>query len=134
MPLLDLSNATKLKDVEFQLYELKVGWINTALHTATSKSLYQITLCFPNSSLLDIIPNLIKEGSCLEWQDLDHLLVQLWTIHSVCPVFTYEKMEGWIGSGVLVPKLLPELTSRGIVDAPEHRQRSEQESCWDTVF
>ena len=64
--------------------------------------------------------DLIDEATRLEWQDLDHLLVRLWTTLSILPVFTYEKRGGGTGSGLLVPELLPELVKKGIVDVSDY--------------
>ena len=109
MPLsLDLSKAAKLKDAEFRLREPIVGWINATLQTARSKNLRQITIHIPAIFLRSV-----DETTRLEWQDFDHLLVRLWTTRSIRPVFTYEKKGAGTGPGELVPKLLPELVSRG---------------------
>ena len=110
-PSFDLFKATKLKDVKFQLRESKVKWVTTALQTIGSKNLQQITINFINH-LRFIFPGPIDETTRLEWKDLDHLLLRLWTTHSIRPVFGYNQ-EGGTGSGVLGPKLMPELASRG---------------------
>ena len=65
----------------------------------------------------------VDEATRQEWQELDHLLVHLWTTCSICPVFTYEKTVGLTASRVLVPELLPEPTRMG----SEYFQRSEHE-------
>ena len=112
-PSINLSEATELKDVEFRLREPNIGWINATLQTARSKNLQQITIHF-FSPLPHIFPGPINETTRWEWQDLDHLLVRLWTTFSIRLVFVYtQKKEGGTGSGVPVPKLLPELASRG---------------------
>jgi hypothetical protein len=111
MPLsLDLSKATKLKDVAFQLRESYINWINATLQTARSKSLRHIIIHIPAA-----FRGSIDETTRLEWQDLDHLLVRLWTTRSIRPVFTYEK-GAETSFRALVPKLLPELMSRGVID------------------
>ena len=115
-PSLDLSKATKLKDIEFRLYTPGVGWINRTLQTAESKKLRQITIHSPMASISNVLDLPITEMARLEWQNLDHLLLQLWTTRSIRPVFTYGKRKGGNGSGMLVPGLLPELTSRGVID------------------
>ena len=114
-PSLDLSKATTLKDVEFRLCELEVKSINAAIRTATSTNLQQITISFPDIYFVDLLPSLLDEGTRTEWQDLDHLLVQLWTTRSIRPVFTNKKMGGENFVGAVTQKLLPELTGRGIV-------------------
>ena len=112
-PSINLSEATELEDVEFRLREPNVRWITATLQTARSKNLRQITVHF-FSPLPHIFPGPINETTRLEWQDLDHLLVRLWTTSSIHPVFAYVQKKGeGTGSGVPVPKLLPELASRG---------------------
>ena len=106
-PSINLSEAAKLKDVEFRLRQPYLGWINATLQTARSKNLGQITIHFPCFFI-----NLINETTPLEWQELDHLLVQLWTRCSIRPVLTHENGQG-TDPALVVAKLLPELTSRG---------------------
>lgn len=109
-PSVDLSKARKLKDVEFRLYAPRVGWINKTLQTAKSENLRQITL------FSSIDPRRESDETARpEWQNLDHLLVQLWTTRSIRPALTYQK--GWETSDFVVPsEVLPELTRRGILD------------------
>jgi hypothetical protein len=99
--------------VEFQQYEADIRWINATLKTAKSENLQKISIHFSTVLLLTNLVDPIDETICLEWQELDHLLVNLWTTRSVCLELTYEKRGGGIGLGVPVPKLLPELTRRG---------------------
>lgn len=113
-PLFDLSSVTKLKDVRFQLDldELGFRWINTTLRTAKSTNLQKISI----HSHLDLDAP-IEQSVRQELQDLECLLLQLWTSRSIYPKVTFEKMIG--GRGDLkdvVPNLLPELMSRGVVD------------------
>jgi len=65
-PPLDLSKATKLKDVEFACRKSDIQWIAMTVQTATSKSLRQITVNL-RPGLLD------KTGERVhrELQDLD---------------------------------------------------------------
>ena len=113
MPLsLDLSKATKLKDVEFRPREPIVSWINATLQTAGSKNLRQIVIHIHATLVSSILLGSIGESTWLEWRDLDRLLVQLWITRSIHPVITYEKGAG-NGPRVLAQKLLPELVSRG---------------------
>ena len=107
---LDLSKAIKLKDVEFWLSQPNVKWISAALRTIKSKSLRQITICLGGSIMSTVLHDPVNETSRLGWQDLDNLLIQLWTTRSIRPVFRTENMYS---SRVLVPKLLPELARRG---------------------
>ena len=60
-----------------------------------------------------------------EWLELDHLLVQLWESHSIRPKVTYIALsymhEGRARS--CMESLLPEVTTRGIVDLVERKSR-----------
>ena len=108
---LDLSKASKLKYLEFQRGELNVRWITTRLRTVKSKSL-QCVCINPDVD----IPGEIGEGFHQEWQDLDRLLVQFWTTHSIRPRVVYVPTNGEEDMGDRVLGLLPELTKRGLVD------------------
>lgn len=50
-----------------------------------------------------------------EWRDLDHLLVHLWTIHSIRLGIEYGGKEGAGSLGDFARILLPEAVSRGFV-------------------
>ena len=96
--------------VEFQPREPRIGWIIAALRTIESNTtLWLITI---NFTPIYTHPIPVDEATRQEWQELDHLLVHLWTTRSIRPVFTYKT----VASGVLVPELLPELTRRGAVN------------------
>ena len=100
-----------------------------ALQTVQSKNLQWITIS-PCATITDLprirnhppltIANMVGETVRQERQDLDRLLVQFWTSHSIHPRITYE--AGSVGSelGALLPSLLPELTRRGLVDFVEY--------------
>jgi len=113
---LDLSETTKLEDVEFRCSEPNVRSITMALQTAKFESLQRITILADATTFA----NPIEETICQEWQDLDRLLAQLWTSHSVCPKVTFKKIKGWGGFRDVPPSLLPELTRRGVVDVVEY--------------
>ena len=116
MPSLSLSEATKLKDVDFRPCGPNVKWVTTALKTIRSDNLQQITINFITSVPL-IFLGPISEATRREWQDLDHLLVRLWTTRSIRPVLIYNKRGRRANDPVvLVPKLMPELASRGVID------------------
>ena len=89
-------------------------WISATLRTAKSTNLRQITILictfFMSAMLREPASELTRE-----WQDLDHLLVQLWTTRSIRLVFTYVTREK-TGPRVLVSNLLPELVKRGLID------------------
>jgi hypothetical protein len=53
------------------------------------------------------------------WQNLDRLLLQLWILHSIRPKIKYRWEEEGDDLRDLAPWLLPELTSREVVDLIE---------------
>ena len=104
-PPTDLSNLTRLKNVEFQIYGPNTQWITDSLQTAKSKNLRQITIYpIPASG----------EPVHQEWLDLDSLLAQLWTSRSVLPKIVFPERFGMGGLAHLAPTLFPKLTSRGV--------------------
>ena len=52
-----------------------------------------------------------------EWQDLDRVLVQLWTSRSIRPTIIFSRKSEMEG---LKQRLLPELTKKEAVDVFEH--------------
>ena len=102
--MLDLSTATKLKDVVFDS-DGTFRWINTAIETIKSKDLERVT---------------IKSRYVLlnyrEWWVLDRALAQLWTSRSIRPTITFSRRGKLIE---IVSELLPELTKKGAVDVFE---------------
>ena len=108
--LLDLSKATKLKDLMFWLRGSSVRWIVAALQTIESKKLQQITI-YPLR-----INNVITETIFREWEDLDRLLVQFASLQSIRTRVLYDLVDGRgdVRDRVLI--LLPELTRRGLAD------------------
>ena len=113
LPPTDLSKAMKLKHADFHLHTANVQWIVTALQTVKSKKLCQITI---HSHIIFVVP--VRGTVLQEWRDLNRLLVQLWFSHSIRPKFTFRKREGEgrADPGDFAQGLLPELTSRGMVD------------------
>jgi len=110
---IDLSKATNLKDLTFLRKHPRstVRWITAALQTVDSKSLQSIIIDLDGGR-----PETIGEGFREEWQDLDRLLVQFWTSHSISPQMMYTPWEGRKEPRDCVPSLLPELIRRGLVD------------------
>jgi hypothetical protein len=109
---LDLSKLTGLKKVELGYCEPWVQWITMTLQTAESINLEEIVI-HPVNTLI------ASESVYREWQDLDRLLLQFWISRSIRPKIRHK----WEGEGCdlrdLAPRLLPELTSRGVVDLIE---------------
>jgi hypothetical protein len=86
-----------------------------ALQTVQSKNLQQITI-----NPYGIFPSKIGGKVRQEWQELDHMLLQFWTSHSIRPRIKYNAGNaGDDDLGVLAPSLFPELTRRGAVDLIE---------------
>jgi hypothetical protein len=117
-PPLDLSKATKLKELSFRFEWLGLQRITMALQTVQSKYLQQITIC-PRGNFA----NPVEETVCLGWQDLDHLLVRFWTSHSIRPEIIYEAGEKHDVWNLLALKFLPELTRRGLVDLVAYKHQ-----------
>jgi hypothetical protein len=103
---LDLSNATKLRDMEIWWSGNDAQWIAMTLQTVPSKSLHQITLrVFTNFAA-----GSLTEERLREWGEVDRSLVQLWTSRSIFPKVLYYDYQGGT-----VPKLFPELMKKGAV-------------------
>ena len=91
--------------------QLDVKWITRTLQTAESINLEQIAI-----RLFISLKVPTAESVYQEWQDLDRLLLQFWASHSIRPKVRHNREKEARGLRELAPKLLPELTSRGVVD------------------
>jgi hypothetical protein len=110
-PPFDLSKITKLKNLEFQLaYMPNVQWITTTIQTVKSPNLRQISI---HSRKFPVEP--IEATFLQEWLNLDRLLAQLWTSHSIRPEITCPYLVAHYLQADVVSRLFPELTSRGVV-------------------
>lgn len=107
--MLDLSKATKLKEVVFQAAKPSVLWILVTLQTVRSKDLQNISI-HHNVGPYDV-PNVPVEF-LPEWWHLDRSLVQFWALHLMRPKFFDETR--FLKDAT--PTLFPELTSRGLLD------------------
>ena len=87
-----------------------------ALQTIKSKRLQQITV---NPYGTAFVLNATEEMIYREWEDLDRLLIQLWTSRSIRPKVVYEVRGEERSLGKYAPNLLPELTRGGLVDVVE---------------
>ena len=105
-PPLDLSKLTRLRGVLFGCGQLGAQWITRTLQTAESPNLEQVIIRYET---------LTAQSVYREWQGLDHLLLQFWTSRSIRPKIGYRRGKDIRGLRELVPKLLPELTSRGVI-------------------
>ena len=119
MPSLDLSKATNLTHVVFRCGR-STQWVTATIKTAKSKNLRRITV---NSFATNM--SSIEGAVYREWEDLDHLLDQLWTSRSIRPRVIYRRGTGE-GDGDLASRSLSKLTKRGFVDMVEYKRRSER--------
>ena len=108
---LDLTEATKLKDVELWCNGPDIGWIVAMIQSAGSENLQGITI---HSCPTFLKPT--RETFHRQWENLDLLLVRLWTSRSIRPKFVCQANREWGGFRDLVQCLLPELARRGAVD------------------
>jgi hypothetical protein len=87
---IDLSKATKLKDVAFQPVIQSVKWVATTLRTTPKpQDLREISIYLPyyvtaTGVGVDVV-QVIGEENWEEWLDLDRLLVQFWESGSIRP-------------------------------------------------
>ena len=108
-----LSKATKLHDIEFRCIGQDIRWIITTLRSAETINLKQIVIVISPYSTFD---NPVGEMTRQEWQELDHLLVRLWTSSSVRPVIICEERGGGNNWGEVVLSLLPQLAGKRAVE------------------
>ena len=108
---LDLSEAAKLKEVEFRYAGRNIQRLTTTLRTAKSTSLQTIAITIPQCH-----PGQPGTGNDPWGMAGDQLLDQLWTPCSICPKIAYK--EDWVPKGFeeLVSGLLPKLASKGAVN------------------
>jgi len=117
---IDLSKATKLRDLAFRPESLNVKWIVTAFQTTTPKhqELRKVSIGVPYSlvSINDV--DAVKRSTTFgEWRDLDHLLVRFWESHPTRPRVVCTTWQGWEGDmRGFTECFFPELTRRGAID------------------
>ena len=123
--LIDLSTATRLKDITFRVNSHNVEWITTELQTLAPKhqDLRQISIHLPyNLSFAGFGPNIrriLSEATYEQWLEFDRLLVQFWESRSIRPTVTRTKVVGMQSMRDCIECLLPEVTRRGIMDLVE---------------
>jgi hypothetical protein len=116
---MDLSKATKLKDVVFRSGLQRVEWVVKALQTITPqhRDLQHLIIdILHNYSFADLGDNdeeAVGELVHGQWPDLDRLLIQFWGSHSIRPKVVFTAGHGVEDS---IESLLPEITKRGIVE------------------
>jgi len=122
---IDLSRATKLRDMVLRPSALGVGWITTALQTTILKHRELRKILIYISHYWTSNAKLIKRSAddCGQWVDLDRLLVQFCESRSTRPKVviraTLEGEEGEERVRSLAECLLPELTRKGMIDLAE---------------
>ena len=99
--------------MEFRFARPSVHWVVTTLRTANIKHLRRITVHWA------VDAHSVQEVDRQEWQDLDDLLVQLWTSHSIVPKIVYTEVPELLCTAETVQVLLPELVSRGVECEPQ---------------
>ena len=120
--LIDLSKATKLKDMEFGFQYLSIAWVASTLKTITSRHRDLQGVSIRGCDLSDSTGTGWQANAAAEeddtreqWMDLERTLVQLWESHAVrAKVEYYSKTRE--ESCELMEKLLPEATKRGVVE------------------
>ena len=118
----DLSGATKLKEVAFRFNEYYLAWVTSALETITPehRDLQQVLIYIPSCSLCDDykpvkIGGTVPEETYLQWVNLDRVLIQLWESHGVRTKAVYAGMrKAEVRESLRV--LLPEITKREVIE------------------
>ena len=125
---IDLSKATRLRDIAFLCGRLGAEWAAMVLRAVTSnhQNLRQITLSLPDLARSPFLHRIdpanvrdaLGEAVYSHWLDLDHVLAQLWESHSTRPRILHYTPSGedWRGPNSCVDGVFPEITRRGIAD------------------
>ena len=118
--LIDLSKATKLKDVTLQFQGLSVGWVTSTLKTITSehRDLQEISIkgrALSDSTSWPANATAAQYYIWEQWADLEHTLIHLWELHAIRTKVEYYSMKRE-ESREFMGSLLPEATKRGIVE------------------
>jgi len=117
VPSFNLSTAKNLKYLALRFGRPNVQWITATLQTIESKNLQGIALQFGANAFEHTTTEAIRQ----QWHDLDHLLVQFWTSHSIRLVITCGGGGARQDLRDYASSLLPELTRRGLIDQAEYK-------------
>ena len=126
---INLSKATRLKDVAFWHGSQDISWVIRTLRTITPEhqDLRQISIHLPSHLTSFGVGTNIRQAvgeAVAQWLDLDHLLVQFWESRSIRPRVECMRLgEKQQNAEYCVECLLPEMTERGITDLVEYRKR-----------
>ena len=136
--LVDLSRATRLKDVVFRVDLYDVEWITATLQTIPREhhDLQRISIHVPYYlALFDVgadIGRMIEGEIRGHWLGLDRLLVQLWESRSIRTKFLYvtlrETEQDIQDIRECIEGLLPEMMKRGVIDVGQLDGR--RRSAW----
>ena len=118
--LIDLSKASKLKDITLHFQYLSVAWIASMLKTITSGhiKLQEVSIggeALPDSGGWPANAADVDDDTREQWEDLERTLIQLWESHAICTKVKYYSMRRE-ESRELMEDLLPEARERGIVE------------------
>ena len=119
--MIDLSKATKLREVAFNLDGIYNPWVTMTLKTVTPRhiDLQEITISSSTlSRFVRRLPNIRRYAGhrLRQWMELDTVLVQLWESHPVHVKIAYCSGVDWEQVPELIEELMPETTRRGIVE------------------
>jgi len=127
---IDLSKATKLKDVVLRCGPMSNRWVTMTLETIPfqHQDLQRISIHFPHILVRDMPQDGLEriEGTNprTQWPDLDRLLVRFWDSCSIRPKVVYpqtgdpgKETRDWVSY------LLPEITERGVLVKGSSRYR-----------
>ena len=123
---IDLSKATKLRDVSFLLTSLSVEYVTQTLQTLTPEhqDFRQISINVPYRQALSNdgvgVGQAVGEPVYNQWLELDRLLIQLWDSRSIRPKISYFAMkEERRQMAKSVGYLLPRAAKEEILDLVE---------------
>jgi len=114
---INLSKATRLREVGFRLLDPYDVWAGSTLKTLTPnhKDLWRISIHMVIREHANL-QQIFGIDICDSWADLDHTLIQLWESNAVTTRVTYATGGDKTEARKFVEQLLPEMTRRGIVE------------------
>ena len=117
---IDLSKATKLKEVTFRFQDLAVAWAASTLKTITSKHMDLREVSIKGRALSDPTDwptnaAAVGDDTRTQWVYLERIIIQLWESHSVRTKVKYYSTRRE-ESNELMSDLLPEATRKGVVE------------------
>ena len=119
----DLSKATRLKDLTFRIDSSHTKWVTRALRTITAnhRDLQQISISpayYSTIVMFGANPRQdIGEQMLGQWLELDRLLRQIWESYSIPPkILCYALSCKEEATRMFVGRLLPETTGGGTIN------------------